>query len=224
MKLIQSVLAATLLTPVAAMAADGSSPLSYSWLELDYVNLDIDGVGGGNNIVDDFDNGGGFGVKGSLALGTNWFIFANYSDTEADVNFINDQKQFVPAETDIKKVDLGFGFHSPLSDMTDLVFSAAYSDVDRDKFSFGASSKDDSLDDLNDDSSDGYFADIAIRSQLTRSIEGSIGARYTDFNKVDGVSIIGNLLFEITPSFGINIGVDAGDELSVWNAGVRFNF
>ncbi|MDP1932175.1 MAG: hypothetical protein Q8L60_12035 [Gammaproteobacteria bacterium] len=220
MKLYQSVLAGVLLVPAGAMAQEG---LSYTWLELDYVNLDIDRVGDGGNIADDFDNGGGFGVQGSLAISDNFFLFANYSDTKADVNFINDAGLFVPAKTDIKKIDLGLGFHTPIATNTDLVFTGAYTDSDRDRFRFGATG-DKSLDDLNDDGSDGFFVDAALRSQLTPWLEGSLGARYTDIESVDGVSVIGNLLFELTPALSLNLGVDAGDELSTWVAGVRFSF
>ncbi len=220
MKLYQSVLAGVLLLPAGAMAQEG---LSYTWLELNYVNLDIDQVGDSGNFVDDFDNGGGFGVQGSLALSEDFFLFANYSDTESDVSFTNDAGFLIPGETDIRKVDLGLGFHTAIATNTDVVFTAAYTDSDRDKFRFGATN-DTSLDDLKGDGSDGFFVDASVRSQLTPWLEGSLGARYTDIEDVDGVSVVGNLLFELSPSLGINLGVDAGDELSTWVAGVRFTF
>src|SRR5690606_12101761 len=128
-----------------------------------------------------------------------------------------------PADTDITKLDLGLGYHMPVGDATDLVLRGAYTDADRDRFRLGGSG-DASLDDLNDDSSDGYFVDAAIRTQLTSWLEGSLGARYFDIEENDGLGVIGNLLFEVAPGFGINLGFDAGDELATWVAGVRFSF
>lgn len=216
-------LGAAALIPMGAMAAENNSEFSYTYLELDYVGLSIDGVGDSNDLIDKLDNGDGWGAQGSLSLGENFFVFANYSETEADTSFRNDANQWIPADTDITKLDLGLGYHMPVGDATDLVLRGAYTDADRDRFRLGGSG-DASLDDLNDDSSDGYFVDAAIRTQLTSWLEGSLGARYFDIEENDGLGVIGNLLFEVAPGFGINLGFDAGDELATWVAGVRFSF
>jgi hypothetical protein len=115
------------------------------------------------------------------------------------------------------------GFHAPLSGATDIVVSGGYADIDYDEFNLGASSSI-SLDDLDDDPSDGFLADVKLRSQLTPMLEGAIGARYTDIEDADGLSLIGNLMFEINQTWGLNLSVDAGDDLVTWAAGVRASF
>src|SRR5690554_1493290 len=92
-----------------AVAASGSAMaqqdrLSYSYLELNYINLDIDEVGEGGDFLDDLENGNGWGISGSLEIGESWFIFADYSDTESDTGFVNDQGLFFSSDTDIKRL------------------------------------------------------------------------------------------------------------------------
>lgn len=202
--------------------ASAAEDLSYSYLELDYINLNIDEVGDSGSVLDDLDNGGGWGARGSFALAPNWFLFGQYSVTDADASFIDDQNQFFRSNTDINRLDLGVGFHNPISSTTDFVLRAAYTDIDTDGFKFGGTS-DSSFDDLNEDSSDGFFLDAAVRSQLMESVEGSLGVRYTDLQEVDNVSLIGNLMYEISPSFGVNLGLEAGNNISHILIGFRFS-
>src|SRR5690554_2717283 len=66
--------AAALALPAGATAAEG---LSYGFIEIDYINLDIDEP---EEMLDrDFDNGGGWGIHGSLPLGESFYAFASYS-------------------------------------------------------------------------------------------------------------------------------------------------
>ena len=211
-----------------AVAASGSAMaqqdrLSYSYLELNYINLDIDEVGEGGDFLDDLENGNGWGISGSLEIGESWFVFADYSDTESDTGFVNDQGLFFSSDTDIKRLNLGAGFHMPMNDNADFVLRAAYTDFDRDRFNFGATD-DARVGDLRDDSSDGYFADASIRAQLLDALEGSLGVRYTDVEETDNIGLIGSLLWEFTPGWGIALGVEAGDEIRTWNVGMRFSF
>jgi hypothetical protein len=192
------------------MAADD---LSFTYLEADYINLDIDDVGDDGNIIDDFDNGNGYAIRGSVKIGGDWFLFGNYSETDADVSFYDDEDMLQPANTEVKNLDLGVGVALPLNDKSDAVLRVAYTDSDIGDFDVGAS-EDNSLDDLNDDDSDGFFADASWRSQVTNAIEVNLGVRYTDMENVDGISFIGGVLFEISQTFGISLQVDAGDDLS----------
>ncbi|MGH8494700.1 MAG: outer membrane beta-barrel protein [Gammaproteobacteria bacterium] len=210
-----------LMLPFAAWSA---GDLSYTYLEADYVNLDVDAFGDAGDFVDDFDNGGGFAVRGSFAFGRALFGFADFSRTDADTNFVNDQGLRVDADQDVERVDVGVGLALPLAERADFVGRAAYTDIDFGDFAFGATASDDDVDDLREDSSDGYFADARLRAQLTDRLEGSVGARYTDVQSADNVSLIGNVLFELTPNLGINLEVDAGDELKTYYLGARYSF
>jgi outer membrane receptor protein involved in Fe transport len=165
-----------------------------------------------------------------VPVGDAFFLFGDYTDTESDFTF-SSAGVFFPSDTDIKRLNLGVGFHMPMNDTSDLVFSGAYSDVDYGSFNFGGRSNDldiDDLDralrDLNDDPSDGYFVDAKLRSQFAPAWEGSLGLRYTDIEDADGFSVIGNVMYEFSPNWGLNLSIDAGDELMVWGAGVRYMF
>lgn len=210
------------LIPVSAFAQDGGD-LSYTYVELDYINLDVDQPGEDEILRDDFDNGGGYGLSGSFALNENFFIYGDYSETEADFGFVDNSGAVIPGDTDVVVFKLGAGFIMPMNDSTDLVFSGGYSDIDFDSFNLGASGEDD-LGDLDDDPSDGYTVDVKLRSQLSQALEGSIGARYTDIESVDGFSVIGNLMYEVSQNWGVNLSLDAGDELMVWGVGARYSF
>ncbi|MEX1032676.1 MAG: hypothetical protein WDZ30_04900 [Cellvibrionaceae bacterium] len=214
---------------IAPLSAYGVDDLSYTYLEADFVNLDIDEVGD-NDSLSDLDDGNGIAFRGSYGFDTSpfgfadsWFIFANYFEAESDVTFVDDLGVVRPADTDVIRVDLGAGVAVPFNDMSQLVFRLGYSDIDLDGFDFGASDTT-SIGDLSDDSSDGFFLDGAWRGQVTPMMEISAGLRYTDIEETDNISFIGNALFEITPNWGVNLSADVGDELTLLGVGARFTF
>lgn len=144
---------------------------------------------------------------------------------DADVTFVSNGG-FQRTGEDVKRFDIGLGWAMPLNlqmfQQSDFVASAAYSDIDYGDFDFGASG-DSSLGDLDDDSSDGYFIDARLRAQLVEWAEASAGARYTDLEDAEDLSLIGNVLFEINQNLGINLEVNAGDDLSEYCVGVRYS-
>ncbi|MEZ5492393.1 MAG: outer membrane beta-barrel protein [Gammaproteobacteria bacterium] len=221
------------LIPAAAQAAE---EISYSFLEIDYIAQDIDGNGEGNvfdNFVEDFEDGDGYGFKGSISLGSNFFIFGNYARTDSEYTFIADDGLLIPDDQDVITLRLGGGFHVPMSTSTDLVVRGAYMDVDFGDYNLGATENsdinsdddlEDAIRDLNDDSSDGYFADVGIRSQITDWLELGGGARYTDLDTGDDLAIFGNALVETGGNFGISIGADFYDDLTTYAIGLRYSF
>lgn len=213
-----AVLCMPLLVPMGAKAQE----LRYSYLEGDYISQDVDGIDEGGDLIDDIDDGDGFGVRSSLSLSSHFFVFADYSQTNSDVTF-DSGTGLIPQDTDVDRLNAGIGYHMPLVGETDLVFRGAYTDVDFGDFDLGGSSDPD-IEDLNDDTSDGWFADAGVRSQLFDRFEGSVGVRYTDIEDTDQFSLVGEGLFELTQNLGLNIGFDAGDELTTYYAGVRFSF
>lgn len=228
MKVLSSVkcttaLAAACLLPAVTFAAESTSDLSYSYIELDYINLDVDQPNEDRPFRGDFDNGNGYGLSASFLLSPRFFVYSDYSKTKADFSFMDNTGARVPGNTDILRLNLGLGFIMPVMTNTDVVFSGGYSDIDYDRFRLGATSNF-SLGDLEDDSSDGYTLDAKLRSQLSEGIETTVGARYTDIGSLDGFSIIGSLMFEMSPTLGLNLAIDAGEDLVTWAAGVRYSF
>ena len=221
---INLLFAGLLVVPGLALAA---GDLSYTNLEVDYINLSIDPFDEQGTLLEDFDDGNGGALRGSFAFTDNIFGFAGYSIVDSEATFFDDGTLLFTSSRDVKRLDLGGGFNMPVfqtaTSQTDLVGRIAYTDVDFGDFDFGGGD-DIGLDDLNEDTSDGFFVDAALRSQLIDRLEVSGGVRYAEIEDADSVSIIGNALFELTPVWGINLEVDVGDDISQVFLGVRYSF
>jgi len=231
MKQYPVILAALAVTALPFATAGAQTPadgeLSYTFLEVDYINLDVDVVDDGEGGLEDIDDGEGYGFRGSFAFTPNFFGFADYSITDADATFVDEDQVLLTSSQDVKRLNVGlgvnFGIDPPVIGDSDLVVRAAYSDIDFDDFNFGGTDDGD-LDDLNEDSSDGYFIDAALRSQLVHWAEASLGVRYTDIESSEEFSVIGNVLLELTQQWGLNLEIDASDDLGFYYIGVRYSF
>ena len=227
-----SALSALIAFPLSALAAED---ISYSYIELDYVIQDIDLYEDDeafNDVIEDADDGDGYNLAVSFGVTESVFLFGSYTQTTADYTFVNDEGTFIPEDQDIKTLNLGLGFHVPLSTTTDFVARAAYMDVDYGEFSFGQVDNDvadddetvgDAFDDLNEDTSDGYMIDLGVRSQVAYWLELGGGVRYTDVDSGDDIAAFGSALFEITPNMGINLDASFGDNLSTYQLGFRYS-
>lgn len=228
-------LAGACMLPSAAMAA---GDLSYSYVEAQYLIQDVDMFEDNqafDNVIEDFDDGDGYMVEGSVAFTDNFFAFGNYSNTEADFTFVDDTGAVIPRGQDLKIFSIGLGYNTPVAigaGQTDFVAKAAYFDADYGDLSFGADDNDvdewDDVDnafrDLTDDSSDGFKVDAGLRSQLVNWLEAGGGLRYTYMESEDDFSVFANLLFEITQNIGINASADFGDNMSSYGLGLRYSF
>lgn len=221
---LAAAMAIPLALPVTALAA---ADLSYTYFEVDYINLDIDDFNDNDGLVEDFNDGGGWGVNGSLAFTPMFFGFAGYSETDSDVTFTSDGTTFFSSSQDVARLDVGLGLNKRLDiavlNQPDLVVRAAYVDIDVGNLDLGGSS-DPSIDDLNDDGSDGWYSDASLRSQLLPQLEVSAGVRYTDIEDTSELSFIANVLFELNQNWGINLAVDAGDDIRTYALGLRYSF
>lgn len=214
--------------PLSGFAVDD---LSYTYLEADYINLDIDEFGEGGDFEDDFDNGNGWAVRGSygfdqspFGFADSWFLFANYSQTEADTGVVDDTGVFFPAETDVIRLDLGAGMAVPLNEMSQMVFRLGYSDIDIDDFNVGGSADSDfRFRDVDEDSSDGYFLQGAWRGQVTPMLELKAGIRYTDIEETDGFAFVGNALYEFTDQIGAIVFAEVGSDVGTYGIGLRWD-
>ena len=114
MKLATAALGGLLLAvaPLATMAEG----LSYSYAELDYVDVDID----------DAPSGDGFALRGSVGFAGNWFAFVDYADASVDV-------------IDIENIAVGLGGHFPINPTWDVVGRVGYTELDLSAQGFGAS-------------------------------------------------------------------------------------
>lgn len=218
-----------LAAPLTAVAAQGdhSNGLSYTFFEADYANVDVDVVDDDSGVIDDFDDGSGWAVRGSLAFTPNVFLFSDYSVTDSDATVTDEGETTLSSSQDAKRWNIGLGFNFPvgipIADKSDIVVRGAYADIDFDDFSFGGTPGG-GVDDLDEDSSDGYFADVALRSQVANWVELSLGARYTDIEAAEEFSVIGGALFELTQNWGVNLEFDTSDEVGFYLVGLRYSF
>jgi len=100
------------LATVAALGLTGNAlaadDLSYSFIELGYINTEID----------DFDvDGDGLGVRGSLAFTDLLHGFAAFSDGELDGGI------------DVQQIEVGLGLNWPISSSVDLIGAVSYVDA-----------------------------------------------------------------------------------------------
>ena len=222
--IVAAAMAAPLTLPVTALAA---ADLSYTSFEVDYINLDIDDFNDNDGLAEDFDDGNGWGLRGSFAFTPMIFGFAGYAETDSDVNFTSDGTTFFSSSQDVATLDVGLGLNKQLDiaalNRPDLVVRVAYVDIDVGNLDVGGSS-DPAIDDLNDDGSDGWYTDAALRSQILPQLEASAGLRYTDIEDSSEFSFIGNVMYEFTPEWGVNLAVDAGDDIRTYALGVRYSF
>jgi hypothetical protein len=107
MKIMKALVGSCLLAamPLAAQAADG---MSYSYVDLGYTEIDIDGA----------PTGDGFGLRGSVGFAENFFASADY----ASFSF--------PGGLDVDYYTVGLGGRIGVSDTVDLVGRAAYAKAD----------------------------------------------------------------------------------------------
>lgn len=101
--------------PLAAMAEG----MSYSYVEADYVDIDLDGGPSGD----------GFGLRGSVGFLDNLFVFVDYTDASVSA-------------VDIETIAVGIGGHYPLGSNFDAVGRVGYTEADLSAGGFGSVSDD----------------------------------------------------------------------------------
>ena len=207
-----------------ARVAGATQGLSYTYVELDGVWRNLEPFEDGpSNIVDDWDEGRGWAVRGSYGFASNWFVFGEYTQTDADA-VLSAGTQLFPVGEDTKQISGGLGYNRALELRdTDFVARLAYTDFDFGDFEFGPGGPDDDLFDFLDDDTSGYFVDVGLRSQLRPKLEGGIGVRHLDIGEFDNSSLVGNLLYEFHENWGVNFEADLGTEYSTFMLGIRFS-
>ncbi|MGH8250919.1 MAG: outer membrane beta-barrel protein [Steroidobacteraceae bacterium] len=105
MKIVNAMAGSLLLAalPLVAQAED----MSYSYVDLGYVETDIDNLPSAD----------GFGLRGSVGFSENWFVFGEYTDQDL-------------AGVDIDQFAVGLGGHYTLTEEMDLVGRVGYVDAE----------------------------------------------------------------------------------------------
>ena len=182
---------ALMLSSATAMA-EGPS---YSYIEADYREVDIDIAPG----IDA--DGDGFGVAGSVAINDNWFVFAGYAASEFE------------SVVDLDQTTLGAGWNSAISEKTDWFATLSYIDLKLSAAGFGSFSD------------DGFGASVGLRSMLNPNFElyGSLG--YSDLGDGgDGTAVTAGLWYTVAGNLALGLGAEVGSDITTYGIGIRLYF
>jgi hypothetical protein len=205
---------------VPAASTEG---LSYTYLQASGVWRNLDPFDDADAFIDNWDDGRGWSLSGSYAFSDRYFIFGDYTSTDADVALLGDNAVLFPTDQDTKQLTAGFGYNRALNRRnTDFVARLAYTDFDFGDFDLGPGGPDDDFRDFFDDESSGWLVDFGVRSQLMPNLEGGVGVRHLDIGDFDNTSLFGNIMYEFHPNWGLNFETDLGTEFSTFSIGVRF--
>ena len=177
---------------VSSTAALAEGP-SYSYIQAAYQEIDVDL--GGNVDAD----GDGYGVAGSVAIDENWFIFAGYSAFDLE------------SVVDLDQMELGAGWHSPLSNKTDWFATVSYLDYEVSAPGFGSADE------------DGFGVGLGIRSMFNPSLELYAQVAYEDVGDGD-TTLAAGLWYTLTGNLALGAGVDLGDDITGYGVGIRLYF
>jgi hypothetical protein len=184
MRLIATLLLLAISGPLLAQS------LSYNYIEGSWSITELDV---GDSDVD----GDGFGLYGSVEVGTMWHVFANFTRSSLDDNVDYDQTW------------IGGGLHTPLAPNMDLYFNLAYVNVEADGLG-GA------LDD------DGLGTALGVRMMLRPQIEVSGALSYSELGDNSTTGIEGKAWYYFTRNLAVGGGVGFEDDLIRYGIGVRY--
>lgn len=174
-----------------------ANELSYSFVEIDYIDGDFSGQ-----------SADGFGISGSVALGEMFFLGGSYQDEQVD----NFRFEGFNSDLDAELLRLGAGMHGAISDNVDWVVSFDYAKVELS-----------ALGDPEDDS--GYIVDIGLRGLIGDVAEYSFAVIQSDVAESDtGFRLGGRYHFgDSNVSAGLDY-VRYGSDWDQLELGVRYQF
>jgi len=179
-----------------ALAIVAAAPLSLAAQELNYNFIEAGYFR--TNLSGGFPNADGWGVGGSVALGSNFQLFGEYSNQELSRTSI-----------DYDQWRIGFGYRHGLSSNADLLARIAYEKVD-----FGSGFD-----------ADGYSAEVGVRGSLAPSFEGWVLAGYSDSSGASG-DFYGRLggQYKFNRQWGISAEARFADGANTFFIGPRLSF
>jgi hypothetical protein len=182
-----------LLMAMSPAFADG---LSYNYIELGYQNAELDDDFGGTSV-----DGDGYGIRGSYEVGESWFIAASYGTLDFDFG------------VDLDQLAIGGGYHTALSDRTDVFAALSYISAEVSASGFN------SLDE------DGYGVVVGLRGLVSDKVELRGTIAYSDLGDgVDGTAFGAGALYSFTDNFALGLEIEIDEDVTLYGVGARFYF
>lgn len=189
-KLAVALTAAAVLSPCLAQA-DG---LSYSFVDLAYVSTEIDGVDR------DLD---GLGLRGSLEVADNVFLFAGYIDQSTTV---------YGGDVDAQSYDVGGGYAWSFAPAADVYGTISYVKAEVD---FPGGNVDD----------DGYSLGVGMRGRVAGQFELEGSLNYVDFSDGGDDTTLGlGARWYFTDQLALGVAGEFGDDADAYGIGGRWTF
>lgn len=176
----------------AASFAATAGELNYNYVEGGVARVDIDGV----------DDGDGFLVRGSAALGKDFYIFGGHGSVDANT-----------FDADFSESQLGFGYHHTVSEGVDFIGEIGYirSELDINGLTSGAA--------------DGGRVSVGFRGQPTDNLEAWLKTGYNRGGDFDGdFSATFGAQFKFNQTWGVVGEIETAEGINKYLVGVRASF
>lgn len=191
---MKHVAATALLVASTLPFAAAAAEPRYTYLEGGYQHLDID-VGSGIDA-----DGDGFGLGGSLSVTDHVHLLASFAQTDLDFG------------VDATEYSVGIGGRLPMGDGVHLTGSAGWAWVELDT-------------PIGDFDDDGFFISGGFRWMATEQVELTADVTYVDLDDAGDDTTLGiGLLFHLTPDLALGIGAQFGNDVTGYQAGLRYYF
>lgn len=177
---------------IAFSASVSAEDFDYNYFSIGYGTMDFDNV----NV-----DGDGFNAGGSFAINDSYHVFADYGSADLD------------AGIDATEFSAGFGWHTSLSDVVDLVAGLSYEYVELDAAGFG------SVDD------NGLGLGVGLRFAASDMLELTAGINHVDLSDSGSDTGFGvGGLYDLTESFSLGLSGNWSDDVSSYSLSGRFYF
>lgn len=189
--LISTALASAITFPALA-----DSP-NWNFVQGSYLKASIDGL--------DVEPSG-FGITGSTSMSENVFLGAAYKKLSGDISYL---------DVEASQISIGIGYHSPLSDKTDVYAMLGFEIVEAKASGYRYSVSEDDT---------GYSFTVGLRSMVSESFElnGSVG-----YNSIDGeneTSLAAGAQYYFNENVSIGAQYTTGDDTNMWGFTARYSF
>lgn len=202
----RNTLAALLGLALIAAPAAHAEGLSYTYIEANYVDTELD-AGDGVDI-----GGNGFGLNGSVAFGeSDFYGFGAYETVGED---------FDGLDVDITRITVGGGYALKIDESLHAVVEAAYLDYDFDAAFQGIS---------DSASADGYRVSVGLRGLMADNIEGTAKIGYANVEE-QGITLydgaVGELGFRwhIDRAWSTGLVAEIAEDETTYKLGLRFGW